>query len=69
MKFEEKVGDPAWVTSGDLNPIGKCARSLTRQYHLDKGFSSEEFFKLCLDMGLGVVTATYVMNSVKKLRQ
>ena len=67
-KFEEKVDNPAWITSSDILPIGKCARDLTRQYRLDRGHASEEFFRLCLDMGLGLSTATSVMRSVKQLR-
>ena len=51
-KFEEKVGNPDWVTSGDIVPIGKCARDLARQYRLDQADTPEEFFRLCLDMGL-----------------
>ena len=67
-EFEEKVGNPDWVTSGDIVPIGKCARTLTRQHSLDRAHAAEEFFKLCLDMGLGRSTADSVMRSVKQLR-
>ena len=67
-EFEEKVGNPDWVTSSDIVPIGKCARALTRQHSLDRDHAAEEFFKLCLDMGLGRGTANSVMRSVKQLR-
>ena len=67
-KFEEKVDNPDWVTSSDIVPIGKCARHLARQYRLDRAHAPEEFFKLCLDMGLGLSTAVSVMRSVKQLR-
>ncbi|MCK1281787.1 hypothetical protein IVB46_41890 [Bradyrhizobium sp. 61] len=66
--FEEKVGNPQWVTSSDVVPIGKYARDLTRQHHLDKADAPEEFFKLCLDLGLGLNTAGSVMRSVKQVR-
>jgi len=66
--FEEKVGNPQWVSSSDIVPIGKCARDLTRQHRLDKTDAPEEFFKLCLDMGLGLTTAESVMRSVKQIR-
>ena len=66
-KFAEKVGIPLWVTSGDIVPIGKFARALAREYRLDQVRASEEFFKLCLDIGLDRSTAINVMRSVKKL--
>jgi hypothetical protein len=66
--FEAKVGNPQWVTSSDIVPIGKCARDLTRQYRLDVAAAADEFFKLCLDMGLGLGTAGSVMRSVKQIR-
>jgi hypothetical protein len=31
LKFEEKVGNPDWVSSSDIVPIGKHARDLARQ--------------------------------------
>jgi hypothetical protein len=67
-KFEAKVGNPEWVTSSDVVPIGKFARDLTRQHHLDVSDAPEEFFKLCLDMGLSVSIAESVMRSVRQIR-
>ena len=66
--FERKVGNPDWITSGDIIPIGGCARDLARRHKLDNVHASEEFYKLCLDMGLQRYIARSVMNSVKKLR-
>jgi hypothetical protein len=66
--FEEKVGNPEWVTSGDIIPMGKFARELTRRHGLQPAQASEEFFKLCLDMGLGLSTAQSVMRAVKQTR-
>ena len=67
-KFEEKVGNPDWVTSSDIVPISKYARALTRQFGLDRRHAAEEFFKLCLDMGLGLSTAGIVPRSVMQIR-
>ena len=66
--FEEKVGNPEWVTSSDIVPMGKFARELTRRHGLQAAHASEEFFKLCLDMGLGLSTAQSVMRAVKQAR-
>lgn len=67
--FEEKVGNPKWVTSSDIVPLGRFARDLARQHHLNPSEASKEFFKLCLDMGLGIGTAESVMRSVNQLRR
>jgi hypothetical protein len=67
-EFEAKVGNPEWVTSSDVVPIGKFARELTRRHRLDVSDASEEFFKLCLDMGLSLSVAESVMRSVRQVR-
>ena len=67
-KFEKKVGNPDWITSSDIVPIGKYAQDLARTYELDRNHASEEFFKLCLDMGLDLDTAQSVRQAVMKLR-
>lgn len=66
--FETGVGDPAWVSSSDIVSIGKLARDLTRRHGLDKSSAADEFFKLCLDMGLGLSTAQSVLRAVRHIR-
>jgi hypothetical protein len=68
QRLRRRWGNPEWISSGDIVPIGKFARDLTRQYCLDKNNVSEEFFKLCLDMGLSLSTAQSIMQSVKQIR-
>jgi hypothetical protein len=65
--FEAKVGNPEWVTSSDIVPIGKHARDLMRQYHLPRS-APEEFFKLALDMRLGLSTASHVRQSAMRAK-
>jgi hypothetical protein len=67
-EFEKRVGNPEWVSSSDIVPLGKAARDLTRRYRLDIAAAPEEFFKLCLDMGLGLSVAESVMRAVKQIR-
>lgn len=67
-EFEKKVGDPQWVTSSDVVPICKHARELTRRFGLDRSEAPEEFFKLCLDMGLGLNRALAVRQSVRGVK-
>lgn len=67
-EFEREVGDPQWVTSSDALALGKHARALVRRYGLEAGRAADEFFKLCLDIGLSLRTALGVMRSVKQAR-
>ncbi len=67
-EFDEKVGNPAWVTSGDIVPLGKLARDLTGRYSLYRNGAALEFFKLCLDIGLGPDVARSVRRSVMQSR-
>ena len=65
--FERKVGNPHRVTSGDFVPIADYAAMLARNLPKDKPRDSpEEFFKLSLDMGLGLTVANTVVRIVKR---
>lgn len=68
LGFEEGVGNPAWVSSSDVPAIGKLARDLTRRYGLDRSSAESEFFKLALDMGLGLSTALRIKQAVQQIR-
>ena len=68
LRFKEQVGNPDWVTSSDIVPIGKYARDLTRKFSLDRTCAAEEFFKLCLELRLGLSTARTARRSVMQLR-
>ncbi len=66
--FEDKVGEPRWITSSDGIPLGKAALEIARRHGLDRSTAPDEFFKLCLDLGLSVYVAQTVMRSVLRLR-
>ena len=66
-RFEEQVGNPDWVTSGDIDPMGKCARALIRKFNLNRRKAPEEFYKLCLELGLEFY-ARIIMDSAKRVR-
>jgi hypothetical protein len=68
LDFEQQVGNPEWVSLSDAIPMGKHARKLVRQYGLEARHASEEFFKLCLDMGLKLSVALSIMRSVRQVR-
>lgn len=69
LAFEEGVGNPAWVSSSDAPAIGKLARDLTRRHGLDRSSAESEFFKLALDMGLGLTSALRIRQAVQQVRQ
>lgn len=65
--FEKKVGNPRWVSSSDIVPMARYARQLSREYRL--GYeAADEFFKLCLDMGLSRSIAGTVREITKRAR-
>lgn len=68
IDFEKQAGNPEWVSYSDAIPLGKYARKLVRQYGLEAHQASEEFFKLCLDMGLSLSVALSIMKTVKYTR-
>ena len=64
-----RAGFPAqrlWVSLGDAIPLAKAAREIARRHGLTHYSAPEEFFKLCLDLGLSVDIALSVLSSVKK---
>ena len=64
--FEAVVGDPAWVSSGDITRITKGTRSIVRAHGLKD--RDEEFYRLALDLGLGQSFAKAVRDAVKQVR-
>lgn len=69
---EERVVNFSHVTSSDILPICKNARTVARiairKYRLERHHVTEEFFRLCLDMGLHVSDARVVRDDVAKIR-
>jgi hypothetical protein len=66
--FTKAVEDCGLVTSGDVIPLAKTARRLTRQNRLNSSEAAEEFFKLALECGISVGRAIPIRNSVKSVR-
>lgn len=56
------------ISSGDLAPLGAIARKLARAHNLDGGFIADEFYKLCLDLGMSSTSASSIRASVQQLR-
>lgn len=65
-EFEEAVGNPEWVSSGDITDITKGTRKIVRKYGLQT--EDEEFYRLALDVGLNQSYAQIVRDAVKQVR-
>jgi len=65
-EFERVVGNPEWVSSGDITDITKGARAIVRKYGLQE--EDEEFYQLGLDVGLSQSFAKSVRDAVKQTR-
>ena len=68
-EFDDQIEDLEPLTSGDLEPIRARARRLTREHRLERKSAAEEFFKLCIDLGLDMSTARAVRDTVMKTRR
>ena len=66
--FAAHVEECGQITSGDLLPLAKEARTLARRFRLDPRDSSEEFFKLALEHGLGPSYARIIRDKVRTIR-
>jgi hypothetical protein len=66
--FIREAGDPEWVSSSDAIPLGKYARKQVREHGMTGATAAEEFFKLALDIGLGLSPALVLMDAVKQVR-
>jgi hypothetical protein len=66
--FQQAVERCGMVTSSDIVPLGKHARALTRAHKLPAYLACEEFFKLAIDLGVGLMAATMIRNSVRTVR-
>lgn len=65
--FRDSVEACGYVTSGDIAPLAKEARTLTRNHGLDSYTAAEEFFKLALELDLSPSQARPIRDSVKKI--
>ena len=65
-EFEKVVGNPEWVSSGDITEIAKGTRAIVRKYGLKT--EDEEFYRLALDAGLSQWFAKSVRDAVKQVR-
>jgi hypothetical protein len=66
--FTNRLTEIGFVTSSDLVPLGRFARQLVRENHLDGSDAAEEFFKLALESGLELHEARLIRDSVKAAR-
>ncbi|WP_350334407.1 hypothetical protein [Coralliovum pocilloporae] len=65
-EFEEAVGNPEWISSGDIPHLTKGTRAIVRKFGLQN--EDEEFYRLALDIGLSQSFAKYVRDAVKQVK-
>ncbi len=66
--FVAAVKECGQVTSSDVLPLAREAKTLARNHQLDKNKAAEEFFKLARECGLSVSTATMIRKDVTSIR-
>jgi hypothetical protein len=66
--FSQAVAECGSITSGDIGPLAATARQLVRTHRLNAKEAAEEFFKLCLDLGMEVYDAASIRTAVLQVR-
>lgn len=67
-QFRDAVADCGHVTSSDVVPLGKKARTIARAHRLAAHDACEEFYKLALECGIWHSYAEHIRDAVKKMR-
>lgn len=67
-RFREEVKDCGQVTSSDIMPLSKSARTDARKFGLVAHEAAEEYFKLALDCSLWISYALAIRKSVLSIR-
>lgn len=68
QSFKSAVVDCDSITSGDVSTLSTTACQLTRIHGLTPKETAEEFFKLCLDLGIDMSYASVIRSSVQQLK-
>lgn len=66
--FMQAVKNCGSVTSGDIVPLGTTARQLAHSHRLEPKTAADEFYKLCIDLGLSPNVANSIRASLQRLR-
>lgn len=66
--FIRAAHDCGPFSSGDMAPLGSTARQLASTYRLEPKTAADEFFKLCLDLGMSAGYAGSIRSSVQQLK-
>lgn len=67
-EFKADVDACGFVTSGDVEPLRKKARTLVRRHGLTAYNAQEELYKLALDCGLSQSAAASIRDAVSTVR-
>lgn len=68
VAFTRAAQDCGPFSSGDMAPLSSTARQLARTHRLAPKAAADEFFKLCLDLGMSAGYAGSIRSSVQQLK-
>lgn len=66
VAFAQAAHECGQFSSGDMAPLGSTARQLARTHRLEPKAAADEFFKLCLDLGMSASYAGGIRSSVQQ---
>lgn len=65
-EFKQEVQRCGMITSGDIFPLGKAARSLAKRRRMEMREAAEELFKLAFECGLDASDAEAIRSIVRR---
>ncbi len=68
LRFKNEVASCGNITSGDVIPLSKFARSETRAFRFNPHDAAEEYYKLALECGVWNSHAQMIRKSVLSIR-
>lgn len=66
LEFEDGIRDPKWINGSDGIDLGKKAIKIARKYGIQKREAADNFFKLCLDIGISFSQADMIQGIVRR---
>jgi hypothetical protein len=66
LEFEEGITNPKWISGSDGIDLGKKAVKIARAYKIQKHHAADNFFKLCLDIGISFSQADTIQGILRR---
>jgi hypothetical protein len=67
LEFEREIpSNPEWISGSDGIDLGKKAIKIARAHNIQKHKAADNFFKLCLDIGISFSQADMIQGIIRR---